>query len=143
MFDFIKKFWRDPVWSKVIATGIIAAFAVFAASFTHILTSCVPFWALLVTLVIIVLLVPYWWRAIRKKKPELYVAWHGSAGWGIGGLLQKDGMEHVLRIQGPVVISSSHLEEPVIVTGIELKDAEYAGPYFHMFKVKPRGSGIR
>ncbi len=106
-------------------------------SYQYILTSYTPFWALLVTLVIIVLLVPYWWRAIRKKKPELYVAWHESAGWGIGGLLQKDGMEEVLRIQGPVVISSSHLEEPVIVTGIELKDAEYAGPYFQMFEVKP------
>jgi hypothetical protein len=75
---------------------------------------------------------------MRKKKPELYLAWHGSAGWGTGGLLQKDGgMERVLRIQGPVVISSSLLGEPIIVTGIDLKGAEYAGPYFQMFEVKP------
>ena len=111
-------------------------------SYQSILTSYIPFWAFLVTLVIIVLLVPYWWRAIREKKAELYVAWHDSAGWGIGGLLQKDGMERVLRIQGPVLISSSLLEEAVIVTGIDLKDAEYAGPYFQMFEVKP-GETIR
>jgi hypothetical protein len=135
MFNFLKSIWRDPVWSKVIAAGIFAALAVL---FRHILTSCIPFWALLVALVVIVLLVPYWWLAIRKKKPELHLAWHGSAGWGTGGLLQKDGgMERVLRIQGPALISSSHLEEPTVVTGIELKDAEYAGPYFQMLEVKP------
>lgn len=107
-------------------------------SYKYILTSYTPFWLLLVTLIIIFLLVPYWWRAMRKKKPELYVAWHGSAGWGTGGILQKDGgMERVLRIQGQVVISSSFLEEPVIVTAIDLKNAEYAGPYFQMFEVKP------
>jgi hypothetical protein len=107
-------------------------------SYQHILTSFTPFWAFLVALVIIFLLVPYWWRAIQKKKPELYVAWHGSAGWGIGGLLQKEGgIEQVLRIQGPVIITSSHLDDTVFVTGMELKDAEYAGPYFQMFEVKP------
>jgi hypothetical protein len=46
-------------------------------------------------------------------------------------------MERVLRIQGPVVISSSSLEEPMFVTGIDLKNYEYAGPYFQMFEVKP------
>ena len=67
-------------------------------SYQYILTSYTPFWLLLVTLIIIFLLVPYWWRVIRKKKPELYMAWHGSAGWGTGGILQKDGgMERVLR----------------------------------------------
>jgi hypothetical protein len=107
-------------------------------SYQHILTSYTPFWALLVTFIIIVLRVPYWWRAIRKKKPELHVAWHGSAGWGTGGILQKDGgMERVLRIQGAAVITSSFLEEPVFVIGIDLKDAEYAGPNFQMFEVKP------
>jgi len=138
MFEFIKRIWHDPVWSKVIAAGIIGIIATLAAFFTHILTACIPFWTLLVTLVILLLLLPYWWRAIRKKNPELHLAWHGSAGWGIGGILQKDGgMERVLRIQGPVLISSSHLEEPVFVTGIDLMDAEYAGPYFQTFEVKP------
>jgi len=111
-------------------------------SYQYILTSHTPFWAFLVALVIIVLLVPYWWRGIRKKRAELYVAWHDSAGWGIGGLLQKDGMEPVLRIQGPALISSSFLEEAAFITGINLKDAEYAGPYFQMFEVKP-GETIR
>jgi hypothetical protein len=49
MFDFIKKIWRDPVWSKVIATGIVAIFAAFAALSTHVLTSCIPFWAVLLS----------------------------------------------------------------------------------------------
>jgi hypothetical protein len=142
MLDLIKKIWHDPVWSKVIATGVIAiaagATAIVAASFRQILTSRIPLWALLATLAIIALLLPYWWRAIRRKKPELHLAWHGSAGWGIGGILQKDGeMERVLRIQGLAVISSSFLEEPLVITGIDLKDAEYAGPYFLMFELKP------
>jgi len=147
MFGYIKKIWMDPVWSKVIAAGIITIFATLAALFTHILTAAffirvltapVPFWGLLAALVINILLLPYWWRAIRKRKPELHVAWHGSAGWGTGGILQKDGgMERVLRIQGATVITSSFLEEPVFVIGIDLKDAEYAGPNFQMFEVKP------
>lgn len=107
-------------------------------SYKYILTSYTPFWVLLGTLIIVFLLVPYWWRAMRKKEPQLYVAWHGSAGWGTGGILQKDGeMERVLRIQGPAVISSAFLDEPILVTGIDLKSAEYAGPYFQMFEVKP------
>lgn len=137
MLDFMKRIWRDPVWSKVIAAGIITILAAIVAWLTHILNSCVPCWSLLAPLVIILLLVPYWWQAIRKKKPELYIAWHGSAGWGIGGILNEKGMEQVLRIQGPVLISSSHLENPVIVTGIELQGAEYAGPNFQMFQIKP------
>jgi hypothetical protein len=147
MLGNIKKIWIDPVWSKVIATGIIAIFVAFAALFTHTLTAAffirlltarVPFWGLLATLVILIFLLPYWWRAIRTKKPALHVAWHGSAGWGTGGILQKGGeMERVLRIQGPTVITSSFLEEPVFVTGIDLKDAAYAGPNFQMFEVKP------
>jgi hypothetical protein len=152
MFGYIKKIWTDPVWSKVIATGIIAIFVTFAALFTHILTAAffmrvltepVPFWGLLAALGILLLLLPYWWRTIGKKKSELHVAWHGSAGWGTGGILQKDGgMERVLRIQGQTVITSSFLEEPVFITGIDLKDAEYAGPNFQMFEVKP-GTMIR
>lgn len=107
-------------------------------TYQHLLTSPAPFWIFLIALLIIGLLLPYWWRTVRNKKPELHMAWHGSAGWGIGGILQKDGsMESVLRIQGPTVISSSHLEEPVIVTGIELHHAEYAGPNSQMFEVKP------
>jgi len=124
MFDFVKKIWHDPVWSKVIASII---FALFVALFRHSLSSCIP---------------SYWWRAIRKKKPELHFVWHGSAGWEIGHLLQKHGgMERVLRIQGPVLVSSSNLEEPIIVTGIKLKSAEYVSPNFQMFEVK-RGNTI-
>lgn len=146
MLDLFKKIWRDPVLSKVIATGIVAIFVtvgalithlVTVALITHLLTSCVPLWSLLVMLVVVLLLMPYWWSAIHKKKPEIYMAWHGSAGWGIGGLLNREGMEQVLRIQGPVLISSSHLEEAVIVTGIELRSAQYAGPNFQMFEVRP------
>ena len=106
-------------------------------SYRYVLISYTPFWLFLAALVVILLLLPYWWRAIRTKKAEIHLAWHGSAGWGIGGILQKDGMEHVLRIQGPVMISSSHLEENVTVVAIELKSAEYAGPYFQPFEVKP------
>jgi hypothetical protein len=150
MFEVLKKIWHDPVWSKVIAAAIIAisaaivaalikfksllAFAIWAV---RLLTSCVPCWAILITLIVIALLLPYWWRAFRKKKSQIYIAWHDSAGWGIGGLLQKDGIEQVLRLQGPVFISSSQIEEPVIVTRIELKEAEYAGPNFQVFEVKP------
>jgi hypothetical protein len=106
--------------------------------YEYILTSYTPFWLLLVTLIVNFLLAPYWWREIRKKKPALYMAWHGSAGWGTGGILQKDGgMERVVRIQGPAVITSSSLEEPIVVTGIDLKNSEYAGPNFQMFEVKP------
>lgn len=148
MLDFIKKIWRDPVWSKVIATGIIgtlAACAAFfkyiaaaAASLARVLSLPIPLWALLAIFVVIVLLLPYWWRAIRKKKPELYVAWHGSAGWGIGGLLQRNGAkEQVLRLQGSALISSSHLTESIVICRIELEGAEYAGPNFQMFEVKP------
>ncbi len=108
-------------------------------TYQHLLNSPTKFWIFLIALLIIGLLLPYWWRTVRSKKPALHLAWHGSAGWGIGGILQKDGsMESVLRIQGPTVISSSHLEEPLIVTGIELRHAEYAGPNFQMFELKPR-----
>ena len=139
MFDFVKKIWHDPVWSKVIASII---FALFVALFRHSLSSCIPFWALLITFFFVALLLPYWWRAIRKKKPELHLVWHGSAGWEIRHLLQKHGgMERVLRIQGPVLVSSSNLEEPIIVTGIKLKSAEYVSPNFQMFEVK-RGNTI-
>jgi hypothetical protein len=148
MFDFIKKIWHDPVWSKVISAGIIALLAAlaalfkyvlaFAVLFARVLTSCVPCWTLLVTLVLITLLLPYWWRAIRKKKPAIYLAWHDSSGWGIGGLLQKDGgMERVLRLQGQVFISSSNMEESIFVTRVELKGGEYSGPNFQMFEVIP------
>jgi hypothetical protein len=148
MLDFIKRIWHDPVWSKVIAAGIIGAIATCAALFKHIAAAAVlltrilslpmPLWPLLATIVVIVLLLPYWWRAIRKRKPELFIAWHDSAGWGIGGLLQKDGtIEHVLRLQGSALISSSHLTEPIVISGIELRDAEYAGPNFQMFDLKP------
>lgn len=139
MLDFIKKIWRDPVGSTVIAAGIIAASTALATLLAHVLTYSVPIWLLLLMFVISICALAglYWWRAIRGRKPQLHMAWHGSAGWGIGGLLNKDGMEHVLRIQGPVVITSSHLTESIIVTGIVLKDAEYAGPYFQMFKVNP------
>jgi len=137
MFESIKKVWRDPVWSKVIAAGIITSIAAFAALFTHLLTTPVPFWALLSALVVITLLAPHWWRAINKKKPQLYLAWHGSAGWGIGGVLQQDGMERVLRLQGPVVISSSLLTEPIFITAMELENAEYVGPHFQMFELRP------
>lgn len=139
MLDFIKKIWRDPVGSKVIATGIILALTALVTLLTHALTYSVPIWSLLATFVISICALAWlhWLRTIRGRKPQLHMAWHGSAGWGIGGLLNKDGMESVLRIQGPVVITSSHLTESVIVTGIELKGAEYAGPYFQMFEVNP------
>jgi len=148
MLDFIKKIWRDPVWSKVIAAGIITALAACAAFFKYIaataawltraLSLSVPLWALLATLVVVAWLLPYWWRAIRKKKPELYLAWHGSAGWGIGGLLQRNGaMEQVLRLQGSALVSSSHLTESIVICGVELEEAEYAGPNFQVFEVKP------
>ena len=106
-------------------------------SYQHLLTSNTPTWQLLVTLFVIGLLLPYWWRAIRRKNSELHLAWHGSAGWGIGGLLKKEGMEQVLRIQGPVLISSSNLDEPATVTGIELRGADFAGPNFQMLELKP------
>jgi hypothetical protein len=78
------------------------------------------------------------YESTHDECDKLHVAWHGSAGWGVGGLLQKDGgIEWVLRIQGPVIITSSHLNDTVFVTGIELKGAVYAGPYFQMFEVKP------
>lgn len=148
MLDFIKKIWRDPVGSKVIATGIIGAlaacWAIFkynaaaAASLMRILALPIPLWALLAILAVIVLLLPYWWRTIWKKKPKLYIAWHDSAGWGIGGLLQMNGgIEQVLRLQGSALISSSHLTESIVICGIELQGAEYAGPNFQMFEVKP------
>lgn len=137
MLDFLKRVWRDPVWSKVISVGILAAIAWLMAWPMHMLNYRIPSWPLVVPLAIIVLLVPYWWRAIRKRKPELHMAWHGSAGWGIGGLLTMQGIEQILRIQGPVLISSSYFEEPVMITEIELRDAEYAGPNFQAFQVKP------
>ena len=137
MFDSIKKLWRDPVGSKVIAAGIIAAIATSAAALAHILNVPVPFWILLAALIVILLLAPYWWKATQTKKPELYLAWHGSAGWGIGGHSQMDGMERVLRLQGPVVISSSGLTEPIIITAAELEGAEYVGPHFQIFELRP------
>jgi hypothetical protein len=107
-------------------------------TYEHVLTSPVPFWILLLAFIIIVLLLPHWWLTLRRSEPELHVAWHGSAGWGISGILQKDGsIESVLRIQGSAIISSSHLKEPVIATGIELDRAEYAGPNFRAFEIRP------
>lgn len=148
MLNFVKKVWRDPVLSKVIAAGIIAILGACAAFFKYLVAAAASLarvpslaispWALLVIFVVILFLFPYWWRSIRKKKPELYVAWHGSAGWGIGGLLQNDGtIEQVLRLQGPALISSSHLTDSIVISGIELEDAEYAGPSFQIFEVKP------
>jgi hypothetical protein len=142
MTELIKKIWRDPVWSKVISVAILALCGALLAalrhlSIMHFLTLCVPCWALLIALIVAVLLVPYWWREVRKKKPEIYVAWHDSAGWGIGGIWNDSGMEQVLRLQGQVVISSSHLRESVTINRVELRGAEYAGPYFQMFQVAP------
>lgn len=100
-----------------------------------ILTAGVPFWALLIAVVVCVLLFSSWLRTLRNR-PELHIAWHGSAGWGWGGMLSPSGMESVLRIQGPVTVSSDNLPEMVTLTAVHLRGAEFAG-YFPDFVVKP------
>lgn len=108
-------------------------------TYEGLLTSHTPFWALLISLFIIGLLVPYWWRAIRSKNPALHLVWSGAAGWGTGGIMQQNSkMEPVFCIQGPAIITSSHLKESVTITGVQLKGAEYAGPNFQTLTIKPR-----
>lgn len=46
MLDLIRRIWRDPVWSKVIAAGIIAAF-VFAFGHRQVSALAVALWGLL------------------------------------------------------------------------------------------------
>jgi hypothetical protein len=51
-------------------------------------------------------------------------------------MLNSGGMESVLRIQGPVTVSSDNLPEIVTLTAIHLRGAEFTG-YFPGFVVEP------
>jgi hypothetical protein len=99
------------------------------------LTTGIPLWLPLLLLLAIVALVPSWLRMLRNR-PVLHISWHGSAGWGRGGLLGPGGMETVLRIQGEALIALDNLNETVILTAVHLRGAEFVGN-FHTFQIEP------
>ncbi|HZV71410.1 MAG TPA: hypothetical protein VFG10_17765 [Saprospiraceae bacterium] len=65
MYVFLGKIWKDPVWSKVIATGVIAMIAfsyevITKKSLFSWLSNLIPVWWLLLTIILMLFL--FWIR---------------------------------------------------------------------------------
>jgi hypothetical protein len=102
-----------------------------------VLKAGVPFWILLVAILVCVLLFPSWYRSVRQKKPKLFMAWQGTSGWGWGGILQPTGkMEDVLAIHGDVLITTENLYGMVTLVDVQLRGAKRANNFGHIV-VKP------
>jgi len=126
MLDLIKRIWRDPVWSRVIAAGIVAAF-VFAFGHRQVSALAVVLWGLLSVSV------PLWMalcgcaaitaggvlldRRRLKSAATLQVIrkTEGNYWWHLGGYAERPAMQ----IVGSAIATNTS-NAPILIPRVEL-----------------------